>query len=422
MKYEEKDSFIVVSDLHSCKWALDKIISMEDKYETIYILGDTTDRGPFKDGTNGVEMLFKIMDLCKSKPNKYVYIPGNHDLFVYGLSNPLTRIPSIVSCFENCGKKTYYDLCKGRYHKRLDELASWLGSLRVQRLVSCDSKLYGLAHALFIEPLYRKNPNYNLKEAYKASIKYEVFSSFVSKEAEMLFWYRKGEDKVSKNYYADSNITTVIGHTPEILREGISLNEVNKDNELVSVVCVDGGINISGELHYYDGKKINRYSHLLDILSNPSKFGVRIISTNMFDNYVLVNLNEFCSFDKLVSSVYNSILHGESIPDFLIGENPKNLKKKIKSYIISYVLDLAIGDFKDCLSKLGEYLETGDLNCLKPFNLDMKLLKKIGYENVVVYFNKLGIDAKLNGLKAIDFYVSKRPSLQKGKNLNYSNN
>ena len=51
MKNIKKGSFVVVSDFHSYDWPLEKVKEYYlDEYETIYILGDVTDRGELSNG------------------------------------------------------------------------------------------------------------------------------------------------------------------------------------------------------------------------------------------------------------------------------------------------------------------------------------------------------------------------------------
>ena len=85
MKKFKKGSFVAISDFHSYRWPLEKVKDHYlNEYETIYILGDATDRGEKEDGTGGLDLLFKIRELTKKYPNRVFYIPGNHDEFLYG--------------------------------------------------------------------------------------------------------------------------------------------------------------------------------------------------------------------------------------------------------------------------------------------------------------------------------------------------
>ena len=70
----ERDSFVVVSDFHSNKWPLDKVIKYYiNEYDKVYILGDATDRGEIEDGTGGLNLLFKIRELTKKYLNKVLH-------------------------------------------------------------------------------------------------------------------------------------------------------------------------------------------------------------------------------------------------------------------------------------------------------------------------------------------------------------
>ena len=84
MKNIAKGSFVVVSDFHSYDWPLEKVKEYYlDEYETIYILGDVTDRGELFDGSGGVDLLRRIKELSDMYPGRIVYVPGNHDDFLY---------------------------------------------------------------------------------------------------------------------------------------------------------------------------------------------------------------------------------------------------------------------------------------------------------------------------------------------------
>ena len=73
MKNIVKDSFVVVSDFHSCEWPLNKITNYYlNEYDKIYILGDATDRGKDYDGTGGLDLLFRIKELCSKYPDRVI--------------------------------------------------------------------------------------------------------------------------------------------------------------------------------------------------------------------------------------------------------------------------------------------------------------------------------------------------------------
>lgn len=162
----ERDSFVVVSDFHSNKWPLDKVIKYYiNEYDKVYILGDATDRGEKEDGTGGLDLLFKIRELTKKYPNRVFYIPGNHDDFLYGYgkykdydSNRLLRL--------NHGNQTIKDIdnLSRNNPEKLEELMDWLGNLPLQKEHFYQEKRYVLAHALFDEILFKKNKKFSLED------------------------------------------------------------------------------------------------------------------------------------------------------------------------------------------------------------------------------------------------------------------
>ena len=84
MKKFKKGSFVAISDFHSYRWPLEKVKDHYlNEYETIYILGDATDRGEYSDGSGGISLLLEIKKLSEQYPGRIVYLPGNHDDFLY---------------------------------------------------------------------------------------------------------------------------------------------------------------------------------------------------------------------------------------------------------------------------------------------------------------------------------------------------
>ncbi|MCI8347398.1 MAG: metallophosphoesterase [Bacilli bacterium] len=227
----EKDSFVVVSDFHGADWVMDKIKGHYiNEYETIFNLGDITDRGnqPF-------QLLLDYMELSKQNPNRIVYIPGNHDSFIYGTymaTDEQQRSKYKETLIKNGGAETYKQLENLRKNNpnKFKELMGWLGSQPLQRIHQYGNKKYALAHAFFNKTIYNKNPNYSLKD-YMKDVNYP--KDIRSKEANIL-WFRKN-NQIHGHYDVEdlpsSDYTMVIGHTA---------NANNLGLRNVDVICVDG--------------------------------------------------------------------------------------------------------------------------------------------------------------------------------------
>ena len=238
---QNNGSFVVISDFHSTDWPLKKVKDYYmNEYDVVYVLGDVTDRGPYMDGTNGISMLLEMMELSKSN---VVYIPGNHDDFIYKYMN--LRLRGIqgesldlisYNVIRNGGKKTIDDL-EFLYNNNRSlyiKLYNWLGSLPIQVKHKFDNVEYNLAHAFFNEKLYKINPNFNL----------ETLNT--GQEANLnpsqILWFRKNNDSYDSKVLPNAKSKIIIGHTPLRFREGVDLDLVNQYNEKVPVICVDGGI------------------------------------------------------------------------------------------------------------------------------------------------------------------------------------
>lgn len=250
----KQGSFVAISDFHSNRWPLDeKIPKYLNEYDVIYILGDATDRGKDDYGNNlegrgGVQLLLDIMDLCKRNSNRVIYIPGNHDEFLYYYAaHRDTELGSFMSenLLFNSGYHTKLDIDNLKLNNplRLRELINWLGSLPVQRVHVYDGKRYCLAHAFFNEKIFLQNREYSLEDMFQDNIRlgYDAYSKH-----EQILWFRKKGS--SMNYDMSDvpyNSTMVIGHTPEQYRYGQNLDLQNMRGQITQVKCVDGGITYS---------------------------------------------------------------------------------------------------------------------------------------------------------------------------------
>lgn len=222
----QKDSFIVLSDFHGANWVLDKVQKKYmSNYETIYNLGDITDRGkePFK-------LLLDYMELSKENPDKFIYVPGNHDSFIYGSYMAINEEQRSIyrnNLTRNGGLKTLQQMEELRTSNpaKFNELLDWLGSQPLQRYVIKNGKKYAMAHALFNQTIYTQNPNYSLKD-YMRDVTPGQNSSIRN-----ILWFRKGQSNYNPADLPSTDTTMIIGHTP---------NANNLDLNGVRIIDVDG--------------------------------------------------------------------------------------------------------------------------------------------------------------------------------------
>lgn len=242
----ERDKFVVVSDFHGYDWPLDKIKKYYlNEYDKIFILGDATDRGTNGYGIHGIKLLCEIMELSKNYPKRVIYIPGNHDDFVYKYAAYCDEEAKYLLTI-NGGADTINDInaLENDNSAKLDELVSWLGNLPLQRVHSFRGKTYVLAHAFFDQALYRTNPDLSLRDTGTRALKYgDIFN---------ILWFRLSKDSYNPKK-VPPGVIEVIGHTPARYRQGQNLDLVNRFGEKTKVVCVDGGIAYDGKMSKYDG-------------------------------------------------------------------------------------------------------------------------------------------------------------------------
>ena len=242
------NSFVAVSDFHATEWPLQKVKDHYLKeYDKIFILGDVTDRGENGYGTNGIKLLQEIKKLSEQYPDRVIYVPGNHDSFVYNYG--VSQDYQAEECMRiNHGKDTIKDIDRMRYNnpEELADLLNWLGNLPLQVKHEFNGQSYALTHAFFNDFIYSLNPDFNLK----------ILSSMKNKLARNLgnqiMWFRKQDDSYNAEY-VPSNVIEVIGHTPEFYRSGANLDLKNNNGETIKVICVDGGIAYNGDMLKYDG-------------------------------------------------------------------------------------------------------------------------------------------------------------------------
>lgn len=246
-----KDSFVTLSDFHAMQWPLEKIRQYYlNEYDKVYILGDATDRGIDHNGTGGIGLLLNIMNLSKRFSNRVIYIPGNHDQFLFeyicgdSMSGELLK--------RNGGKNTIRELehLKNNYPNMFIELANWLATLPLQVMHKYNNQEYAFAHAFFNQRLYYYNPNLCLNDLVNAK------NTNLYKVAENILWFRKtdSQNKYNPHDCPNPNVIEVIGHTPEKYRQGLnSLDLKNEKGQTIKVKCVDGGVSYGGSMLKFDG-------------------------------------------------------------------------------------------------------------------------------------------------------------------------
>jgi len=305
MNDQIKDSFVVVSDFHGADWVMDKIRSHYiNEYEKIFNLGDIIDRGeqPFK-------LLLDYMELSKQNPDRVIYVPGNHDSFIYGAymsADEEQRSNYRTSLIQNGGLETYKqaEYLRKTNPSKFNELIDWLGSQPLQRVHTYEKKKYALAHAFFNQTIYNKNPNYSLKD-YMRDVHYP--KGLKQKEANIL-WFRKNHP--THGYYNPADLpsndyTMIIGHTA-------NANDLGLFN--VDVICVDGAANErSQQTGSYSTRKFDGGSgHMITV------FGEHLDTSNddktksqerqhLSINYVLNN------FIKDVNTKLNSETYAQNL-------------------------------------------------------------------------------------------------------------
>ena len=244
------NSFVAVSDFHAIEWPLQKVKNHYLKeYDKIFILGDVTDRGENGQGTNGIKLLQEIKKLSEQYPGRVIYVPGNHDSFVYDYG--VSQDYQAEECMRiNHGKDTIRDIDRMRYNnpEELEDLLNWLGNLPLQVKHEFNGQNYVLAHAFFNDLIYALNPNFNLKTL--GSMRNKLAHDL----GNQIMWFRKQNDRYQPEY-VPHNVIEVIGHTPEFYRGKENLDLQNNYGETIKVICVDGGIAYNGDMLKYDGGK-----------------------------------------------------------------------------------------------------------------------------------------------------------------------
>lgn len=244
----EKDSFVVISDLHSVPWTIEKITDVYlNKFDKIFILGDVTDRGYNNDGYYGLDMLLKIKELSLKYPGRIIYLPGNHDYFLlkYSLMDSSEKKEFRELQMLNGGYYTYanFEYLKRKNKDRINSLMDWLSNLPLQYVHEFNGDKFALAHAFFNMSVYRSNPSASMNDYL---LNKELYKN--------ILWFRKGpcfkydsQDVPCKDY------KIIVGHTPPFARRSKDLGLIGADGSYVDVYCVDNGVFFEErELGVYD--------------------------------------------------------------------------------------------------------------------------------------------------------------------------
>ena len=345
----KKDSFIVISDFHGYDYPIKKILQHYlEEYEYIYILGDATDRGPYRDGTGSINLLRTIKKLTELYPGRIVYIPGNHDSFIVG--HDKGRGSSTLSMEKNNGSMTVQEL---NYLKKADpwgykNLITWLENLPLQRMHKYDGKYYALAHAFFDQNLYNRNPNYDLKTHFcKENPDYN--------DGNRVLWFRKKDlckscltiadskvQEAEKNHVRNacptSDVVMVVGHS--VSKSGSrDLDLIDRYGDKVKVHCVDGGIAYNGTMLKYCGGDQTEYTQLVGHVSPKKEKTVE----NSLDTAAS------CLKNYIVSSIYLSREEAFSRDLYLMPNTITNEEcaEIVDSYENSCGFSYDSGDYQD---------------------------------------------------------------------------
>ena len=306
----EKDSFVVVSDFHSIRWPLEVVVNNYfNKYDKIYILGDATDRGLDKIGSGGIDLLLKIKQLTDRYPEKVIYVPGNHDEFLYGYAADNDEVSKDLIGY-NGGEETINDIDRMKYREpeKLNELMEWLGNLPLQREHWYHGHRFVMAHALFNDRLFKENSRFSLKD-------YRREGGNRGKYVNLL-WYRKADDRYNPAWLPKKGVRMVIGHTPLFYRGDTSLDLENAYGDTIEVYCVDGGV-IYGDPMLSFSVDNNQYGILEE--NNEKKNDYVDFEADMvklLKNYILRLISGCGSIDKAVSTCISSFFQSGDTPYF----------------------------------------------------------------------------------------------------------
>ena len=213
----------VISDIHGCykqyKELLEKI-SFSDE-DTLYVLGDSVDRGPEP---------IKVLDDLMARKN-VVYIVGNHDVNMLRVMKMKRK------------KKMSKDEQLEYQEWRSDGgmiTEEWLLTLSEEHR----QKIYEyLENALLYEELVIEGKTFVLVHA-----GIQNFNPEKKMNEYELYELVEGRTNYSKRYFSDENTYLVTGHTPTFFIRGYGKAEVYKNNGHIAVDC---GCAYGGKLAAY---------------------------------------------------------------------------------------------------------------------------------------------------------------------------
>lgn len=289
----EDKSFVALSDFHGYDYPIDKINSYYlNEYDTIFILGDATDRGKDGNGTGSIKLLLEIMNLTKKYPGRVKYLPGNHDEFLLGYirhkhnMNGYEPYSYIGSLYRNGGEGTIRELneLERTNPETYKELFTWLSTQPIQRVHKYNGKTFVFGHAIFNQRLYDINPNYCLNDYFN-----EPENSELRRMAYSVLWFRKDKDHYNLWEMPRSGKTMIIGHTREKQIRGKNIDVCDPSGLPVKVHCVDGGIAYNGGMLKYDGGSSVIWTEMLSHNNTSNKRDNNGISNTdiIFQDHIL---------------------------------------------------------------------------------------------------------------------------------------
>ena len=310
----EKGSFVVVSDFHSIRWPLEVVVNKYfNEYDKIYILGDVTDRGSDENGGGGIDLLLKIKQLTDKYPEKVIYVPGNHDEFLYGYAADNDE-KSKDLLYLNHGSYTVDDIDRmKREPEKLKELMEWLGNLPLQREHWYRGKRFVMAHALFNDVLFRNNPDFSLKDYRKSGGNRGQYKN--------LLWYRKNDNRYNPAWLPKKGDVMVIGHTPLFFRGDTPLDLENAYGDTIEVYCVDGGVSYSDPMLSYPMLSFAVADKVYGILEENKEeendyVDFEADAEKLLKNYILKLISGCGSVDEAVLTCINSFFKSGDKPYF----------------------------------------------------------------------------------------------------------
>jgi len=381
VKKENIGSFVAVSDFHSMEYPLKKV---EDyyihEYEHVYILGDVIDRGKNNDGTKGVEMLFRIMNLEKQLKNsdlgKIHYIPGNHDHFLYSYAMYDDKVAR-DNLIYNGGEATVKDIdyLKKNNPRKLDELLEWLGSRPVQAVHSYNGQKYTLAHAFFDMEVYQEYSDLSLSDFLPLRDYINNCNDKLQKAFFNILWFRKNKDLYDENKVPSDDYIEVIGHTPSSLSDNGKYDLINSKGKRVKVHCVDGDVVHGKDMLKYDGKKspiiTKIHEHSNTSIDDVKKPKYSYVSNNQKEKELcakeivlsfLIDENCFNKNVGLIQKIKNNLFLSKDISNlekisFRLDNVRKNLgytEEEFKEFIVEtsleYIIECQLARFSNSLS------------------------------------------------------------------------